>query len=61
MDHLGREVEELIDAALDLERRPGDVALQFALSLECADVLAWLIAVANLRTIDLDDALTRRL
>ncbi|MEK7105112.1 MAG: hypothetical protein AAB865_00270 [Patescibacteria group bacterium] len=51
-EHLGKEIDELEEAVVRFEasRDPVD---KLAAMLECADVLAWLIAVANLLDIDL--------
>ena len=51
-EHLGKEITELAEAVVLYVASPND-ATKLAASLECADVLAWLIAIANLLSIDL--------
>ncbi len=55
-EHLGREIHELDEAITAYEASGGDIE-RFAVMLECADVLAWLIAVANLLDLDLSTEL----
>ncbi len=56
-EHLGKEITELAEAVVLYVASPND-ATKLAASLECADVLAWLIAIANLLSIDLSSALS---